>query len=460
MKATANTHLECGICADTITISKNIQCEYCEFSACKSCWKHHILQETEPICMIRECGKVLSREFLCDKIGKTFVNTELKQHRETTLFNKEQALFPATQIEIERRKSIQKDRNALAALKHQINQLSRQYHEIAGKIFRAEQHVKTTEVKEKRDFIRHCPANDCMGYLSTAWKCGLCNMWACPDCHEIKGPRQDIEHTCNPETVESVKAIAADSKPCPKCQKLIFKIDGCDQMWCVGCETAFSWRTLRIENGPIHNPHFFQRRRELANGGEIAPGFGVNPCGERRLSHDTIRELRESFVGRNGRNFLIDIYSQDRLAEDLDGYNIIVKLMYDKIRHLIEMRQYKMPQYQVDYARRNMEYRVDYMTHKITKEQFCTMIQRQEKKSNKNHEIYNILDVFYQTSSDIIQRFIIECRTTGKFSCKIYAEFGELLSYCNKHLENIAKTYGSIQMHINKDTFEFTALKK
>ena len=402
--------------------------------------------------MIRECGKVLSREFLCDKIGKTFVNTELKQHREATLYNKEQALFPATQIEIERRKEIEKDRSRMIQIKQQINQLSRKYHEISQKIYRAE-HAKEAEVKEKREFIKHCPANDCMGYLSTAWKCGLCNMWACPDCHEIKGPQQDAEHTCNPETVESVKAIASDSKPCPKCQKLIFKIDGCDQMWCIGCETAFSWRTLRIENGPIHNPHFFQRRREMANGGEIAPGFGENPCGERRLTHDTIRQLREIFSGDNGNRIAVDTQGPTRLADDVDGYKVIMKQLYEKIRHLIELRQYRMPQYQVDYARKNLEYRIDYMTNKITKEQFCILIQRQEKKTNKNHDFYNILDVFYQTSSDIIQRFITECRGNTRFPNVIYSEFDELLFYCNKHLANISKTYGCTKVEIDPITF-------
>jgi len=380
------------------------------------------------------------------------VNTELKQHRETILYNKEQALFPTTQVEIENRKEIQKDRMSMSKIKQEISRLSALHNEIAQKIYRAE-HPKETQAKEKREFIKHCPANDCMGYLSTAWKCGLCNMWSCPECHEIKGDRQDVEHTCNPETVESVKAIASDSKPCPKCQKLIFKIDGCDQMWCISCETAFSWRTLRIENGPIHNPHFFQRRREMANGGEIAPGFGENPCGERRLTHDTIRQLREIFNGSNGR-IVVDVNGPMRIADSLDEYKVIMGQLYEKIRYLIELRQYKMPQYQVDYARKNMEFRIDYMTNRITKEQFTTLIQRQEKKTNKNQEIYNILDVFYQTSSDIIQRFIIESRTSRKFPNVIYSEFGELLVYCNKHLANISKTYNCVNMYIDPNTFQ------
>jgi len=397
--------------------------------------------------MIRECGKVLSREFLCDKIGKTFVNTELKAHRETILFNKEQALFPSTQIEIERRNGINKDKARLVEIKTQISALNQQYRQISQRIYNAE-HTQTTEVKEKREFIKHCPSNACMGYLSTAWKCGLCNLWACPDCHEIKGPRQDTEHTCNPEIVESVRSIAIDTKPCPKCQKLIFKIDGCDQMWCVGCETAFSWRTLRIENGPIHNPHFFQRRREMANGGEIAPGFGENPCGERRLTHDTIRDMRENIFSSRAGPMAVNT------KRSVEEYKKLMLQLYEKVRNLMEIRQYVMPHYQVDYAGRNMNYRIEYMTGVCTKDHFSAMIQRQEKKHIKNQEIYNILDVFYQTSSDIIQRLLTECRTLRKFPDNIYDEFDELISYCNKHLLAISKTFGCVRMTINAETFK------
>ena len=63
----------------------------------------------------------------------------------------------------------------------------------------------------------------------------------------MKGAKRDCEHTCNPDLVETAKLLAKDTKSCPTCQTKIFKIDGCDQMWCTQCHTAFSWKTGAIQ---------------------------------------------------------------------------------------------------------------------------------------------------------------------------------------------------------------------
>ena len=43
------------------------------------------------------------------------------------------------------------------------------------------------EKKQAAQFIRKCPADGCEGFLSSAWKCGVCNIWACPHCFAAKG---------------------------------------------------------------------------------------------------------------------------------------------------------------------------------------------------------------------------------------------------------------------------------
>ena len=40
---------------------------------------------------------------------------------------------------------------------------------------------KSGEEKEKKVFIKKCPVNDCEGFLSSSWKCGVCSTWVCPD---------------------------------------------------------------------------------------------------------------------------------------------------------------------------------------------------------------------------------------------------------------------------------------
>lgn len=127
-------------------------------------------------------------------------------------------------------------------------------------------------VKEKHEFLMNCQAKDCKGYLSTKYKCGLCEQYTCSHCLLVK----EEGHECKEDDVSTVRLIRKDTKPCPKCSARISKIDGCDQMWCVECKTAFSWKSGNIVNGAIHNPHYYDYLRKTQ-------GFvprADNPCGD------------------------------------------------------------------------------------------------------------------------------------------------------------------------------------
>ena len=130
--------------------------------------------------------------------------------------------------------------------------------------------------KDKREFKQKCPKDNCLGFLSTKWKCGLCETKVCSKCLAIK--EEGLPHECNEDDVKSAELIKKETRSCPSCGTNIYKILGCDQMWCVQCHTAFSWKTGMKLTGIIHNPHFFQWQ---ANGGEAAPVNlpGVQMCG-------------------------------------------------------------------------------------------------------------------------------------------------------------------------------------
>lgn len=89
--------------------------------------------------------------------------------------------------------------------------------------------------------------------------CSLCKFAFCEFCEKCYSP--DTKHICLDSDKETVKTILSSTKNCPKCYSRITKIQGCDQMWCVVCKTAFSWNTGKIETGPIHNPHYHDWRR-------------------------------------------------------------------------------------------------------------------------------------------------------------------------------------------------------
>jgi hypothetical protein len=81
--------------------------------------------------------------------------------------------------------------------------------------------------EEKKKFVRRCTRDGCQGFLSTAWKCGLCEWYSCSKCFAVKGQAHDVAHECKKEDVETAELIKKDCKPCPKCGEFIEKSSGC-----------------------------------------------------------------------------------------------------------------------------------------------------------------------------------------------------------------------------------------
>mgnify|MGYP003347911829 FL=1 len=157
--------------------------------------------------------------------------------------------------------------------------------------------------KDKVKFIKNCGKANCSGLLSSKWICGTCKTKYCKHCGEPKGIATDLEiinneneneeeakqsspeeakadssHTCDPNLVETMKAIQKETKACPKCGINIYKIEGCSQMWCTNCHTAFDWTTRRIETGRIHNPHYYDWQRKVNNGTAPRVVGDIPPC--------------------------------------------------------------------------------------------------------------------------------------------------------------------------------------
>lgn len=223
--------MSCNICCDDYNKStrSKVCCPYCDFDVCRTCCETYILSESSPKCMKPDCGKEWSRKFLRESLTNTFLTSKYKEHLENILFDQEKALMPATQHIVEekiRKRNVKKQMMEIESL---IEDLRKQQRALERTLLYGggEGSSSASAKEEKQHFVRQCPANGCRGFLSSQWKCGICEQWSCPDCHELKGPNRDCDHKCDPNNVETAKMLAKDSKPCPKCQSLIFKISGC-----------------------------------------------------------------------------------------------------------------------------------------------------------------------------------------------------------------------------------------
>jgi len=272
---------ECNICFEIFTKStrSEIVCGSCQFSSCKVCVRKYLLSTTSDAhCM--NCKNAWDREFTQNSVNKSFYNKEYKKHREDLLFESEKARFPETMPAVKAHIESKELKVEVDNLKEEREKLQQSVYQLDEKIYLNNNKIrrlKNGELKaEAAKFIKKCPADGCEGFLSSAWKCQVCKLWVCPHCEQEKGYEKDVEHTCDPNILASAQAIKKETKGCPKCAVPIFKISGCDQMWCTACQVAFSWRTGRIVNGTIHNPHFYEFQR---TNGNVIRNPGAVICG-------------------------------------------------------------------------------------------------------------------------------------------------------------------------------------
>lgn len=437
--------MSCIICCDTFNRSnrKLISCLHCEFEACCACCQTYLVNENVSKCMNPNknadgtlfCGKEWPRKFLVDNFPKKFLTVDWKETLEKVGFDREKALLPATQGYVEQqiaregiKKKIHDVEVLMAELGERRHNLLRELHN--GGDFRA---------GIERRFIRACPVEECRGYLSAAWKCGLCEKWTCPDCHVVKVGEE--EHVCKADDLATAKLLDSDTKPCPKCSEGIFKIEGCDQMWCTQCHTAFSWRNGFIEN-KVHNPHFYEWQRRNNNG--VAPRVeGDVVCG-RELDHRSVNNIRSYLTRIIGPNLQLDIESNELQR----------KFSY-VVQSCLHLQHVNLGTYTVDNVKDNLALRVDFLRNRITEEQFKVLVQRANKKNEKNKEIGGVLRLFIQTVTDIVFRIQEVLRITRVQNTKVGGEFiikeienminevDAILVYCNECFEDISRIYGS-----------------
>lgn len=408
--------------------------------------------------MNTECGKEWTLHFLREAFTHTFLNNDLKVHREDVLFQQQIALLPATQPVVEReiqregiREDIRKVNLEISRLLREVDVLTRQFHSVG----RINPHSVGTP---RAEFVRNCPATDCRGFLSSQWKCGICAKWTCPTCHEVKGLDRNAEHTCLPENVATAELLAQDTRHCPKCATPIFKIDGCDQMWCTQCQTGFSWRTGRVEN-TVHNPHYFEWLRRT--GGHVERDPGDHLCG-RELTHRTANEFerllyqktREPMYTTSGVSFTNEVVRL-RHPNATMAYDRILGI----IRAIIHLGQVERVRYETNTIEENEDLRVSYLRNRLTAERFKSLLQQRNKRIHKHREIRNIIDVMSNTTTDILFRFREYLMNSPQTECKldILNEIDRIREYANECLRDISHTYGSVLLHFT-DTLRLVSM--
>jgi hypothetical protein len=285
--------------------------------------------------------------------------------------------------------------------------------------------------KERRQFIMKCPEETCEGFLSQQYKCGMCEIQVCAHC-QVK--KEDDDHICDQELVETIKQIKKEARPCPKCASLISKIDGCDQMWCTQCNTAFSWNTGKIETTVIHNPHYFAWMRAT---GQVLPRMGEGPahaCAEINTLAGTMNTLRRAHTMTFNPNFCKE---NETIVLGLDDFH----------RNALHIQQVTLHQYRHELRALNDEeprriLRVRRLTNELQDADWKFSLQKKEKATYKVHAWIQLLEMYAASTLETMAQLKPDSSIDTLLSIK--KQLDTLRTYVDKEAAAIAKLYSCV----------------
>jgi hypothetical protein len=271
---------------------------------------------------------------------------------------------------------------------------------------------------EKKTIMGPCPGSGCRGFLSVTsdkHTCGLCGIKVCGKCRAIL--EKDKEHKCKPEDVQSTELLMKDCKPCPICAVPIMKKDGCAQIWCPQCHTAFDWNSMQVATGRIHTPHYYDYMREK---GLLTREAGDQPCGGLPAFYE------------------------------LPAWPIVSSI-HRSIVHIQEVTLLEKKRV-IWTPALNLQLRVQYIMNEFTLEGLGIKLLLKEKERAVNLEVHNALDLFARVATELLQKMKAvhaadkdpnrnkDAKERGP-CVPVLEEINQLRLYVNQRLEKIMRIY-------------------
>ena len=246
---------ECQICCNNAEIIK-CGCGYC---CCFDCFDNWFKNFGKLECP--KCRGVWDIDYTLENIPNAL--ERFTEYRKQILFNRENI-------------NINKKRNYLyevGVVENDINENMSLVKDLLENIENKKLELKSIRANYARETYK-CPKCDNIINIRNTIKiktennetelgiCETCHLYYCIKCYTLLENFKNEEnfepknHVCDPNSLEDIEMIKKLYKPCPCCLSSIEHLEGCNQMWCTNCNTAFNWDTLEIIHKDIDNPHF------------------------------------------------------------------------------------------------------------------------------------------------------------------------------------------------------------
>jgi len=170
-------------------------------------------------------------------------------------------------------------------------------------------------------------------------------------CTKCNNPWRE-DHRCNKKDKDTMELLLKDSTACPNCKVRIIKSDGCNDMWCTNCHTAFHFGTgkpINIQQG-FHNPEYVEYLATLSPKQTTSTTAYINHpivmTLERRLNFMHLFDRRTIYTPissssskRNIKTTQTTIFTKKNMDEPMDMKTVHIKqaiwrLYYDRLSQL------------------------------------------------------------------------------------------------------------------------------
>ena len=388
-----------------------VVCPRCDYVSCRMCVQTYLLSVYKmPHCM--NCRAPWSFDFLEGNLQKKYLKGEYRDHYENCLLANEKALLAEARPYALHKMELEKAWDRLQTAKVVLDALYLYSNDTTG-IYRHRIRTQIKEVAEaqaarqlvlnkrvdgtQQSTVRFCTKVGCGGLVGSDWVCAQCQSSLCPDCHQVLDSGGGA-HECSQDDLGTVQLLQRDTRPCPGCASSISKIDGCDQMFCVHCKTAFSWRKGTVIEGRIHNPHYYEYLR--ARDGRVP-----------REAEGDLNEMLIPFVARStaalracedillNRPDIQQLYNVEPLR--LPGRRVMPgrpmrRILRIYLRGLSRLVGVVLPRWQVATGdqNQNLDLRVLYLLDRIDEKSWKRTLRIREGVNRKRARVYNILEHF------------------------------------------------------------------
>jgi hypothetical protein len=486
---------ECIICTETVP--NLITCRACKKSCCDTCFERYIL-DSGLIFKCMHCSKKLLFEDIIEMSNKKWYNDIFRPNRRKLLLIEQKSLFESTKEQAKIYSEAKTLNRQPEVIKHLIeticsksngctspgwcggccgySDIDDEYREeleiLDNKTIMANRCVEDygrgwekfnfetlefegvlNENNKAKDTynlnIFPCPILSCIGYVKDN-VCNLCNKTMCGLCKE----EYQKGHKCNSDTVKSIEIINTYCRSCPKCYVKIYKIEGCDQLFCTECKTTFSWATSRIINDFEYEPIYTEwvSRVDKSIIGLRKDNYNCN-------EYITTKQLMSLFSSNAQKDYkkcknlinLEDIFEPLELEEQYLAVFLRLHENILKVRATAGNHANIRPFYA-------QELRVQLLVGEIIKNDFLKMLEENDFNYNKSMMYYNIYKLVY-TSATILFDNLVVFRTTIKkkereeykinnkswmeFLFETHCQLQKILEYANNRLDYMKSIFGN-----------------